>query len=126
MITIKIVFLDVDGELTYSDYKNEKTANIDIEKVKLLKEICDKTDAKVVISSSWRGGEDYCKSFEEYDGMAINYFKSVISIVGSSIPKDCEILNLKYDERHLSCDLKHKDCWIEKKLSYSTKFRYDI
>lgn len=32
---MKIVFLDVDGELTYSAYKNEKTANIDIEKVKL-------------------------------------------------------------------------------------------
>ena len=52
---MNIVFLDVDGELTYSDYDNDETANIDIEKVKLLKEICDKTNAKVVISSSWRG-----------------------------------------------------------------------
>ena len=34
---MKIVFLDVDGELTYSADKNEKTANIDIEKVKLQK-----------------------------------------------------------------------------------------
>ena len=33
---MKIVFLDVDGELTYSDYENAETANIDIEKVKLL------------------------------------------------------------------------------------------
>lgn len=56
---MKIIFLDVDGELTYSDYQNEDTANIDIEKVKLLKEICDKTNAKVVISSSWRGYGDY-------------------------------------------------------------------
>ena len=56
---MKIIFLDVDGELTYSDYRNEETANIDIEKVKLVKEICDKTGAKVVISSSWRGYEDY-------------------------------------------------------------------
>ena len=54
---MKIIFLDCDGELTYSDYENEETANIDIEKVKLLKEICDKTDAKVVISSSWRGSD---------------------------------------------------------------------
>ena len=30
---MNIVFLDVDGELTYSDYDNEETANIDIEKV---------------------------------------------------------------------------------------------
>lgn len=56
---MKVIFLDVDGELTYSNYENSETANIDIEKVKLLKEICDKTDAKVVISSSWRGTENY-------------------------------------------------------------------
>lgn len=56
---MKVIFLDVDGELTYSNYKNEETANIDIDKVKLLKKICDKTNAKVVISSSWRGSEDY-------------------------------------------------------------------
>lgn len=56
---IKVIFLDVDGELTYSDYENDKTANIDIEKVLLLKQICDKTDTKVVISSSWRGSDSY-------------------------------------------------------------------
>lgn len=56
---MKVIFLDVDGELTYSDYSNEKTADIDIEKVKLLKQICDETNAKVVISSSWRGFGDY-------------------------------------------------------------------
>lgn len=56
---MKVVFLDVDGELTYSNYENETTANIDNEKVKLLKEICDKTGAKVVISSSWRGSDIY-------------------------------------------------------------------
>lgn len=52
---MKVIFLDVDGELTYSDYHNKETSDIDIEKVKLLKKICDRTDAKVVISSSWRG-----------------------------------------------------------------------
>lgn len=51
---MKVIFLDVDGELTYSNYSNSETHNIDIEKVKLLKEICSRTDAKVVISSSWR------------------------------------------------------------------------
>ena len=56
---MKIVFLDVDGELTYMNYKNASTANIDIEKVKLLRQICDATGAKVVISSSWRGSPDY-------------------------------------------------------------------
>lgn len=51
--------MDVDGELTYSNYRNDETANIDINKVKLLKEICNKTGAKIVISSSWRGTEEY-------------------------------------------------------------------
>lgn len=44
---MKIIFLDVDGELTYSNYKNEETANIDIGKVKLLKEICDKAEERL-------------------------------------------------------------------------------
>ena len=49
---MKVIFLDVDGELTYMNYKNPSTANIDAEKVKLLRQICDATGAKVVISSS--------------------------------------------------------------------------
>lgn len=52
---MKVIFLDVDGELTYSNYRNKETSDIDIEKVKLLKEICNRTGAKVVISSGWRG-----------------------------------------------------------------------
>ena len=40
--------LDVDGVLTYSNYKNNETANIDIEKVILLRKICDRSSAKVV------------------------------------------------------------------------------
>lgn len=51
---LKVIFLDVDGELTYETYVNKITYNIDIEKVKLLKDLCDITNAKVVISSSWR------------------------------------------------------------------------
>lgn len=54
-----IVFLDVDGILTYAGYNNDDTANIDPKKVKLLAEICEKANAKVVIISSWRGSADY-------------------------------------------------------------------
>lgn len=61
VVTImKIVFLDVDGELTYSNYRNSETENIDPEKVLLVKEICDNTGAKVVISSSWRMCKGIC------------------------------------------------------------------
>lgn len=58
--------------------------------------------------------------------MVINYFKVLTTLVGNSIPKDVEILNLYYDNHHLTCDFKHKDGWIEKKLAYRCKFRYDV
>ena len=46
----KIIFLDFDGVIT--TLKSKWT--IDNEKVKLVKQICDATGAKIVISSSWR------------------------------------------------------------------------
>lgn len=52
---MKVIFLDVDGVLVHSDYENLGTCDIDPTKVKLLKYICDETDAATVISSSWRG-----------------------------------------------------------------------
>ena len=60
MIKQRVIFLDVDGELTYSSYKNNETQNIDPEKILLVKEICDRTGAKVVISSSWRMCKNLC------------------------------------------------------------------
>ena len=56
---MNVIFLDVDGELTYSEYHNPETDDIDIEKVKILKQIVDENNAGVVISSSWRGTEKY-------------------------------------------------------------------
>lgn len=55
----KIIFLDVDGVLNYMSYRNANTANIDPSKVEMLSHICIKTQAKVVITSSWRGSETY-------------------------------------------------------------------
>ena len=46
----KIIFLDFDGVIT--TLKSKWT--IDNEKVELVKQICDATGAKIVISSSWR------------------------------------------------------------------------
>lgn len=87
---MKIIFLDVDGELTYSNYKNEDTANIDIEKVKLLKEICDKTGAKVVISSSWRGFEDYTPKI--YHVLREILSKNNIEVLGNTPYLKAEII----------------------------------
>lgn len=79
---MKVIFLDVDGELTYSNYKNKETANIDIEKVKMLKEICDITDAKVVISSSWREAKNHTPDIY---GLLINILKNNgINVIGDT------------------------------------------
>ena len=61
--------LSKDNFYEQKDFSGNKDENIviflgdfglvwNIEKVKLLKEICDKSNAKVVISSSWRGSEN--------------------------------------------------------------------
>lgn len=49
---MKIIFLDFDGVI--STY--EKGWRFDMKKLELLKEIVDKTDAKIVVTSSWKRG----------------------------------------------------------------------
>lgn len=52
---MKIVFLDIDGVLTYDGYENRETAHIDESKVELLAKIIKETNSKIVLISSWRG-----------------------------------------------------------------------
>ena len=47
---MKIIFLDFDGVIT----TEESHWCLDLEKMKIVKRICDETGAKIVISSSWR------------------------------------------------------------------------
>lgn len=47
---MKVIFLDVDGVLNNSETKD----TIDLNKVKLLSSIVKQTDAKIVLSSSWK------------------------------------------------------------------------
>lgn len=47
---MKVIFLDFDGVITNLESK----FNLDSEKMKMVKQICDVTGAKIVISSSWR------------------------------------------------------------------------
>lgn len=53
---MKVIFLDIDGVLNYKNFKKVVCGFIfvDDEKVKLLKKIIDRTEAKIVLSSSWR------------------------------------------------------------------------
>jgi len=55
---MKIIFLDIDGVLNYEDcpYMLGKYYFVDDEKLKLLKKLIDETDAKIVLSSTWRYG----------------------------------------------------------------------
>ena len=55
----KIIFLDIDGVLNSMDYFGQTKdckgyTEINPEKVKLLKEIVDRTGAEIVLSSTWR------------------------------------------------------------------------
>ena len=56
---VKIIFLDIDGVLTsdmYEESRLEKRDDnrIDLSRVKLLAELVNSTDAKIVLTSTWR------------------------------------------------------------------------
>lgn len=54
---MKIIFLDIDGVLNAIDYQmaaTEEPPLIDKSRLVVLKEIVDKSDAKIVLSSSWK------------------------------------------------------------------------
>jgi hypothetical protein len=53
---MKVIFLDIDGVLNSSETMKEGVY-LDNKKVLLLNEVITETDAKVVISSSWRIGQ---------------------------------------------------------------------
>lgn len=58
---MKILFLDFDGVVSTF----EKGWRLDEEKLSLLKEIIDNTNAKIVVSSSWKVGYDDVDKFIE-------------------------------------------------------------
>lgn len=47
---MKVIFLDVDGVLNHTNSKSK----VEDEKAKLIKQIVDETNAKIVLSSDWR------------------------------------------------------------------------
>lgn len=55
---MRVIFLDIDGVLNFNGCR-DKIGGIyfvNDNKIKLLKEIIDRTDAKIVLSSTWRFG----------------------------------------------------------------------
>ncbi|MBO6272578.1 hypothetical protein J6O48_07335 [bacterium] len=60
---MKIIFLDFDGVITTYQSKWK----IDMNKIKIINNICNKTNAKIVVSSSWRiGYAGDVSAFHEY------------------------------------------------------------
>ena len=54
---MRILFLDIDGVLNSLAYDRERGAqdgNIDVSRLPLVREIIDRTGARVVLTSSWR------------------------------------------------------------------------
>lgn len=55
---MKVIFLDIDGVLNSRTYDRKRNWNeqtdIDETRLPLIKEIVDATDAKIVLSSTWR------------------------------------------------------------------------
>jgi hypothetical protein len=69
---MKVVFLDFDGVITTPASK----WNISKELLRRVKRICDETDAKLVISSSWQHGHSAKEWLEE--GICIRSYKGWI------------------------------------------------
>lgn len=54
---MKIIFLDIDGVLNsrqYDDRRRPEDGNIDKSRLPLLKQLVDRTGARIVLTSSWR------------------------------------------------------------------------
>lgn len=54
---MKVIFLDIDGvlnSLAYDRERKENDGNIDETRLPLVKRVVDETQAKIVLSSSWR------------------------------------------------------------------------
>lgn len=74
---MKIIFLDIDGVLNSAVYDRQRTlsdGNIDKTRLVLVKELVDKTGAKIVLSSSWR--DHWEKNPEDLDDVG----KELVSV----------------------------------------------
>lgn len=67
---MKVIFLDVDGVLNYMGSKSyyADVYFVEKEKLRLLAELVNATDAEIVLSSTWRRGfRDLCEGTESFD-----------------------------------------------------------
>ena len=73
---MKIIFLDIDGVLNSRAYDRKrdwnKQTDIDETRLPLIREIVDATDAKIVLSSTWRQHWEKARERCDEDGRYIN------------------------------------------------------
>ena len=92
--TIKVIFLDVDGVLNSYDwfYSNQKNSNknnkpiapLDDKAIHILSKIVNSTNAKIVLSSSWRVKSDDSESMLELREKFNEYGISIFDKTGWS------------------------------------------
>lgn len=81
---MKVIFLDIDGVLNTEKrlLNNNGELYVEKDKIELLKEIIDKTKAKVVLSSTWRvlAQSKDSKEYPKYEAFEIELEKRGIVI----------------------------------------------
>lgn len=109
---MKVIFLDIDGVLVHSKYKNKETADIDESKIKLLKKIIEETSAKIVLTSNWR--TPYIEDGKEYRQPEYHILCSLLKKYGIDIYDQTPLHKLKL--------LQNEDIY---KLDKPIKSRFD-
>lgn len=112
----KIIFLDIDGVLNSVDYYEQVKdckgyKEINPEKVKLLKEIVERTGAKIVLSSTWR---DLSRRKCEPDHSLYTYLIDTLREYGLEI-----IEHTPYIEEDRPKEIK---AWLDKQSDKGTRF----
>ena len=76
---MKIIFLDIDGVLNdrYTEETFEGFVFVSDEKILLLKEIVEATDAQIVLTSTWRKGWFYKDHDSTYNGEEVWLFEAL-------------------------------------------------
>jgi hypothetical protein len=100
---LKYLFLDVDGVLNcaYTSDRCGKYIGIDDRKVELLRKIIDATDAKIVLSSTWRLG--YTRYGESLEGHR-QYLNEKLAKQGLSIYSQTDDLSIHGKNRGQEID----------------------
>lgn len=99
---MKILFLDIDGVLNSREYDRRRDmnmqTNIDQSRLPLVKEIIDKTGAKIVLISTWRNHWNRDESICDEDGNYINRLFSKYGIAIYDKTPDLGLLSKRKDE----------------------------